>query len=268
MTIADYPTFHALPRSKVVYEAHGLTNLFGRPQSGWTQQTVAGAVPTTAQACGRSTIGAICVPAQATSRLVEIVLGCTSTGTGQSRLSGVMVDRLSHQGGLVGNSALTQTTNLPTATLTRYTDGVGVWIALEIYTTVGATEVTATVSYTNQAGTAGRTGLCRFGGTGTYQTATQMVIVQLQAGDTGARSVESVTLSATTGGAGSFGVTLFRPLSWFSTLPGVAATSVWVTSFGGCMALPPIEPDACLMPVFFVLSSSNGVRAELSFVEG
>ena len=70
------------------------------------------------------------------------------------------------------------------------------------------------------------------------------------------------------GAAGSFGVTLFRPLSWFSTLPGVAATSVWVNSFGGCMALPPIEPDACLMPVFFVLSSSNGVRAELSFVEG
>ena len=251
----------------LVYRRHQATAA-GRPNSGWVTLTgPSGVAPTTAVTVDRSTLGAI---RSAGSRIAQITGVQISNSTAGVTSSGMIVicDRLSHQGGLVANIATPQTTNLPTAALTRYTDGVGVWIALEIYTLLGVTTtVTATVSYTNQAGTAGRIGTCLIGGSG-LQSAGIICIVALQAGDTGARSVESVTLSGTTGAAGSFGVTLFRPLSWFSTLPGVAATSVWVNSFGGCMALPPIEPDACLMPVFFVLSSSNGVRAELSFVEG
>ncbi len=269
MTLPDYPTLHSSTRLKFLYEAHGLQPTIGRPLSGWTQGTVAGATPTTAQACGRTLTGAMTPPAPvapATSRLVEVVFGSTSGGF--YRVAGTVADRLSHQGGLVGNSTSTQTTNLPTAALTRYTSGEGVWIALEIYLALGSTQTTATISYTNQAGTAGRTGTCQLGGTGTYQALSQMVFVALQAGDTGARSVESVTLTASTGIAGNFGVTLFRPLSFFVGQPGMMKTHVWINSFGGCMALPPIEADACLMPIFYVPSASNGVRAEFSFVEG
>jgi len=264
MTIPDYTTLHDLPRLKVSKHFGPLPSVFGRSISGWTFGDTAGVAPTTAQAVGRTTRGAMASPAPASSRLIEV----SFVGNSTFRISGVMIDRLSHQGGLVANIATSQTTNLPTAALTRYTDGAGVWIGLEIYSTVGNTQVTATIAYTNQAGVGGRTGICQLGSTGGYTTAGLISVVAFQAGDTGARSVESVQLSATTGTAGSFGVTLFRPLSFFSTLPGVMMTSVWHNTFGGCFAVPPIDPDACLTPIFFVLSSSTGFRGEFTFVEG
>lgn len=264
MTIPDYTTLHELPRLKVMKHFGPLPNVLGRPLSGWTFGDTAGATPTTAQAVGRTTPGAMASPAPASSRLVEVSFFCSTT----FRISGVMIDRLSHQGGLVANIATLQNTNLPTAALTRYTDGEGVWIGLEIYATIGNTQVIATVTYTNQAGVGGRIGICQLGSTGGYTATGLISVVALQAGDTGARSVESVQLSATTGIAGSFGVTLFRPLSPFSTLPGVMMTSVWHNTFGGCFAVPPIDPDACLMPIFYALSSTTGFRGEFAFVEG
>jgi hypothetical protein len=123
-----------------------------------------------------------------------------------------IIDRLSHQGGLSGIVTTAQTTNLPTAALTRYTDGVGVMIGLTIYTSIGGTATSVTASYTNQAGTPGRTTVAQaIGGSGNSSTA-RMIFLPLQAGDTGARSVENVTLLATTGTAGNFGVTLFKIL--------------------------------------------------------
>lgn len=184
----------------------------------------------------------------------------------------VIADRLSQQGSLVGNVATAQTTNLPTAALTRYTSGEGVWIGLEVYTVLGATEVTATVSYTNQAGTAGRSGICRIGG-GTRRAPSYFGVVALQAGDTGARSVESVTLSATTGAAGNFGVTLFRPLIPFPFVGGAASETLFSTAIdymlgGGGGALPLIDPDACLWLIAMLNGATVTTRMlELSFIE-
>jgi len=181
-------------------------------------------------------------------------------------------DRLSHQGGLVANIATTQTTNLPTAALPRYTSGDGVWIGLEVYTVLGATEVTATVSYTNQAGTSGRTGTCRIGG-GTRGANQYLGVVALQAGDTGARSVESVTLSITTGAAGNFGVTLFRPIVPFPFMGGANSETLFPTGIdymlgGGCGALPAIDPNACLWLIAMLNGATSTTRMlELSFVE-
>jgi hypothetical protein len=123
-----------------------------------------------------------------------------------------IIDRLSHQGGLGAVTTSTQTTNLPTAALTRYTDGVGVMIGLTIYTAIGGTASTVTASYTNQAGVSGRTTAVQaIGGSGN-STAGRMIFLPLAAGDTGVRSVQSVTLAASTGTAGNFGVTLFKIL--------------------------------------------------------
>ena len=271
MPISTLTAYLSAPRSRVLFRHRGYALAAGTPASCWTGfDGASGSVPnpTTAVATNNATAGAICAPGA--SRIVQITGAQTQSIVAGDTSTGVVIvaDRLSHQGGLVGNSTSTQTTNLPTAALTRYTSGEGVWIALEIYLALGSTQTTATISYTNQAGTAGRTGTCQLGGTGTYQALSQMVFVALQAGDTGARSVESVTLTASTGIAGNFGVTLFRPLSFFVGQPGMMKTHVWINSFGGCMALPPIEADACLMPIFYVPSASNGVRAEFSFVEG
>ena len=124
----------------------------------------------------------------------------------------IVVDRLSHQGGLNATATGEQTTNLPTAPLPRFTDGKGVMIAIEIYTQIGTTARTITVSYTNELGVSGRTSpAVQFGGSG-YREAGRIFIPSLQSGDIGVKSVESITISDSTGTAGNFGITLFKPL--------------------------------------------------------
>lgn len=126
----------------------------------------------------------------------------------------LLYDRLSHQAGLSGTTTGAQTTNLPTAALTRYTDGVGVMACIQCYASVGNTEVNLTCSYTNQAGTAGRTSVAmEFSSSSGAGSIDDIQPLALQQGDTGVRSVESVTLSASTLTAGNFGVTLIRPLA-------------------------------------------------------
>lgn len=168
----------------------------------------------------------------------------------------VVCDRLSHQGGLSGTVVGAQTTNLPTDPLLRYVDGEGVMIGVTIYTQIGATGTTISASYTNQAGVAGRTTpLVQIGAT-RFREANRLILLPLQAGDTGVQSVESVSLTATTGTAGNFGVTLFRPLYAMAveSLSGVASGG-FVTGFtGGGVAR--IESDACLF-LIGVSASTN-----------
>lgn len=135
------------------------------------------------------------------------MLGYNSGGTSATMM---LVDRLSHQGGLVGNVDTLQTTNLPTAALTRYTDGVGVWCGMHFYSTIGSTDVTITFLYTNQAGTGSRTGTISYVSTPVVDA---MSLMQMEAPDTGVRSVESIQLDVTSGSAGNMGITLFKPLS-------------------------------------------------------
>lgn len=165
----------------------------------------------------------------------------------------LLIDRLSHQGGLVANVTTTQTTNLPTAALTRYTSGVGVMACVSsTLTGIGNTAATGTVSYTNQAGTAGRTG--RFGTAGSLFTRTHFI--GLQSGDTGIKSVESLTFTNSTGTAGNAGIILFKPLGIvYFPYAGQEDANPWTT--GNMLSDPSlaIADDACLS--FLDISSST-----------
>lgn len=180
----------------------------------------------------------------------------------------MLIDRLSHQGGLVGNVATTQTTNLPTAALTRYTGGDGVMLGITIYTQIGTTATTVSATYTNQAGTGSRvTPLVVFGGTA-FREAGRLILLPLAAGDTGVRSVESVTVTATTGTAGAFGVTLFRPI-FVLGIPdgsGVMSAGGFLSgfSFGG---IPEVETDACLSLLYCGQSTNAQGAGAVLFVE-
>lgn len=123
-----------------------------------------------------------------------------------------LYDRLSHQGGLDHTVTTEQTTNLPTAALTRHTDGVGVIPFVTRYTAPSSpVAVTLTLRYTNQAGVSGRVSQDTPWLT---SPAHYMQMVTLQDGDTGVRSIEGVTLSAAAGStAGNFGVGLMMPLA-------------------------------------------------------
>lgn len=212
--------------------------------------------PTTSVALTRAAAGALGQPdaASGVQRILELRdfgLGGTSVGCG------IITDRLVQHGGLSAIVTGAQTTNLPTAALPRYTSGVGVMIGLEIYTIIGATGTTVTVSYTNQAGTAGRTSVAAVLGGTNFREASRVIQLPLQQGDTGCRSVESVTLAASTGTAGNFGVTLFRPLLMFPTgnLFADARRYGGVLHAGGYM--PVVEPGACLQVM--------GMTSTLSF---
>lgn len=166
---------------------------------------------------------------------------------GGDRQSAIFLcDRLIQTGGLDGTVTSAQTTNLPTPSLpSRATGGAGVWAALEIYTAIGTTSSTATMSYTNSAGTAGQASQVVKIGQAPDNVGKKFIIVPLAAGDTGVRSVESVTLSGTTGTAGNFGVTLFKPF-WGCLPLGTDPAYVDAVTAFGCV-MPSAPDDACLM---------------------
>lgn len=215
--------------------------------------------PTTAAALGAASTGAWVKPVGGSGD--QIIVGLSQVRYAYA-WGGVLIDRLSHQGGLSGTVTTAQTTNLPTAALTRYTSGVGVYAALEVYTAVGATDALWTVSYTNQAGTAGRTASWLMADT---PGGNSFHPIPLVGSDTGVRSVESVTLTPSTGTAGNFGVTLFKPLVWFGPHHGGMDRPFDIFSLPGWNT--PIDDDAFLQ-VLTRQAGDGGQSTEYTFMFG
>ena len=132
----------------------------------------------------------------------------------------MLVDLQGYYPGINMNVATSQTL-VGTPTL-RYANGAGVRAYLVTNTTTGATAHNLSVSYTNQAGTSGRTLPVAVSCTASSiaphishsGTAANNYgpFLPLDSGDTGIRSVQSVQLSAASG-AGTASLVLARPLS-------------------------------------------------------
>ena len=180
----------------------------------------------------------------------------------------LVYDRLLHKGSLDGTVITAQTVG---GTLTRYTGSLAagneIWV--EIYTQIGITGTTITASYTDQGGASGNTTPATAIGNTGLREAQRLIRIPLAAGDSGVQVVASVTLAATTGTAGVFGVSIVRPLFW------IPVTSVGTPSMresvGGLAGLTgPVEvlADACLGMAWL----SNGttvpsIEGHLFFVE-
>lgn len=162
-----------------------------------------GATPTSAAACDRSTVGAMPIPVPGGGRRIYLV-GSELEQTLAVQCREVLYDRLLHCGGFDATSTGVQTVG---GTITRHTDGVGNFIALEIYANVGTTPTDVTISYTNEDGDPETTVVVDAFAVGS-RNPTQIRPVLLAAGDRGVRSVESVQLSVSAGLAGNFGVTI------------------------------------------------------------
>lgn len=223
------------------------------PPMGSTPPTGAGEAPT------NSTAGALLFtnPGGASSAYLAVL---TTAGGTSSPGQVMLYDRLVHTSGLSGTVTTAQTVN--SAAITRPdANGEGVELWLEWYTTTGSTLRTFTASYTNQAGTSGRTAAV----TPPEQcTAGAMWNLPLQAGDTGVRSVQSITLSGTTGTAGNFGVTLLRRLA----VNGGPLASPFQNASGGGVGdsndafgtgLPEIHSGACLALAIYSENSTNSL---------
>lgn len=140
-------------------------------------------------------------------------------------------------------------------------EGAEIWI--QCYTATGATASNITVQYTNQSGVASRSTVST--AMIVSMPANRMFQVPLQSGDTGVRSIQSVTLSASTATAGNFGVTLMRRICSF----GGAVPNVPNPSDFAALGLPEVLNDAALTFVHQATTTSSGViMGQLSLIQG
>lgn len=237
--------FHKVPR---VAGVAATTPFAGRGCSLWTYDGMpaGGAVPTVAAIPDRTTTGAIPFTAASGSRDLHLIGASITPLTAGMYL---LYDRLFHIGGLSGTSTADQTVQGSPASpaLTRNTGGAGNMAWYEIYTLVGTTSRTLTMTYTNQAGTAARTSDIFIGATQAREV-TRAQRIPLAAGDTGIQAIEKIALSGTTGTLGNFGITIAQPLAWIPV--GVAGTAGWRDYTTGLPGIPVIDPDACLALMF------------------
>lgn len=176
----------------------------------------------------------------------------------------ILYDRVGHSGIL--NGTLTTAQTVGGSTIDRnYTGVLGedIEMFVEWYTATGATASNITVSYTNELGTAGRTSVS------TAMVATpvvgQMLPIPLQSGDRGVQSVQSVTLSASTGTAGAFGITLLKRIAEIpiTVANGGIVLDPFATGF------PQIKDNACLSMMVLCSTTSTGfITGTISLVQG
>lgn len=243
--------FHKVPR---VGGVAATAPVAGRALSLWRYDgtPAGGAIPTTGETPTVSTTGAIQFTAASGGR-DKILVGATITPT----ISGVylLYDRIFQEGGFNATLTTDQTVqgNPPSPALTRYTGGTGNVAFFEIYSQIGATSRTLTMTYTNELGVSGRTGTATIGGTG-FRDATRMGRIELQAGDTGIRAIEKISLNISTGTAGNFGITIGQPLAWIPVgSGGVMGWRDWTTGLPGT---PILDPNACLSLFFVPLTAT------------
>lgn len=228
------------------------------------------ATPSTPVVCDKSTLGSMNSKVQNGSPLTPYFIRANLTNLDNS--SGVripdlnyalIVDRLTHQAGIATNSIGTFTTNLPTAALTRHTSGSGVLIGITSYATVSPSPV-LTLSYTNQSNVSGRTSSAMTL-SNTYPG--NFYMVGLQSGDTGVRSVESVSVTTASSTAGNIGICLFKPVCAFG-IPQRALYDFDFVSGGMLGGIANFLDDSCLAPILGSRSTGSSADAYATGILG
>jgi len=248
-TYAGYAARVTSPSQRIRSLKSSLLPPTSRLLSLWTRSPIAGTIPGGAAICTRTLAGAMPLQSFATvGRLAQVEGELATAGTV------VLADRLYHVGGLSG--LVTTPQAVTSLQLTRYPDGLGVIAVLEIYGTVGSTATTATMTYIDDADVVRVSPPTLFGGT-EFREVDRAVLIPLAQGSRGVKSVSDVTLAATTGTAGNFGVTLYRPLMIVPDL--FRAQMFGVDALLGLAGnLATVWPEACLVPLAYSVGSTFG----------
>lgn len=227
-----------------------------------TGQPGQGAIPGAAAACDNTLVGAMnftqqTAPASSYGAYMEVA-------TGNAAMTVEIHDRLAHMGGLVGNSTAAQNVSLDLNAMlasNNMTNRIGdanysdVQWWLEWYTATGSTAVTATVNVTYNDGSTGNLSGLSLAATrpASFMAPLNSLIPAASSGKY-IRAVNSVTLSATTGTAGSFGVTATRPrLTLGTPIANFKQTADWAE-----LGLPEIHNSSCLFPLVLTSTTSSG----------
>lgn len=126
----------------------------------------------------------------------------------------ILADRLWHNGGYTITSTTAQVSTTPVwpaRDANGSANGEGVLLGVEYSAAAGAAAPTFTVSYMNSGGVGSRTATNYFA-TANSSIATSFYPIGLQAGDTGVRSVTSLTLSVSQV-TGTINLVAYRPIA-------------------------------------------------------
>ena len=227
-----------------------------------TGQPGQGAIPTVVATCNNTTVGTIgfnqqMSPSTSYGAYLEIA-------TGNAAMTMELHDRLANMGGLNGTLTTAQSVNLDLSTLlatdnintrkgdANYSD-VQWW--LEWYTATGGTAVTATIVVTYNDGTTGNLSVLSLAATrpASHMIPLNSLIPSAQSGKF-IRGIVSVTLSATTGTAGNFGVTVTRPRM---TLSSPFANFKFIADWAQ-LGLPEIYNSSAIFPIVLTSTTSTG----------
>ena len=254
--------------SRIVIDKASLANAAaGQFFSLWTATGVpgTGTIPTTAVVPTSATTGALGFTNQTAPASSYIAWLATQAGNSATNLE--IHDRLACMGGLSGivttaQGALSLVTSSPGADRlgdANYSD-VQWW--LEVYTAMGATGVNATVNVTYNDDSTGNLAAIALGAT--PRAGRLYPLVSASAGKF-IKAVNSVTLSATTGTAGNFGITATRPRTSIS-MPLLNKTETYDWAMLG---LPKVPNDSCLMMLMNCSTTSTGtIRGQGKIAHG
>lgn len=249
--------------SRIVIDKASITSqAAGTYVSLWraTGQPGQGAIPGAAAVCNNALIGAIgfaqqTAPATSYGAYLEMA-------TGNSAMTVEIHDRLAHMGGLNGTLTGAQNVLVDFASISsdnmanrigdaNYSD-IQWW--LEWYTATGATAVTATMAVVYNDGTTGNLTVSL----AATRPASLMIPLNglIPAANSGKfiRGVNAVLLSATTGTAGSFGVTATRPRM---TIGCPMANFKYIANWAD-LGLPGIYNSSCLFPIVLTSTTTSG----------
>lgn len=227
-----------------------------------TGQPGQGAIPTTPAVCDNKLVGSMGFSQQtapATSYGAWANAACSN-----SAVTIEIHDRLMHMGGLSGTSGAAQTVgldlfaNLATANLdarkgdANFSD-VQWW--LEWYTDTGSTAVTLTANVTYNDGSSGNLTGAALAATrrASFMLPLNSLVPAAQAG-LYIRDINTITLSASTGTLGNYGVTATRPRL---TLPLNVTNKMEVFDWAQ-LGLPEIYNSSCLFPIELASTTTTG----------
>ena len=227
-----------------------------------TGQPGQGAIPTVVATCNNTTVGTIGFNQQ-TSPITSYG-AYLEIATGNAAMTMELHDRLANMGGLNGTLTTAQSVNLDLSTLLS-TDNINVrkgddnysdvlwW--LEWYTATGATAVTATIAVTYNDGTTGNLSALSLASSrpASHMIPLNSLIPSAQSGKY-IRGIVSVTLSATSGTAGNFGVTVTRPRM---TLSSPFANFKFIADWAQ-LGLPEIYNSSAIFPIVLTPTTSTG----------
>lgn len=225
-----------------------------------TGQPGQGAIPSTAAVCNNTTVGGVgftqqTLPATSYGAYLEVA-------TSNAAMTVELHDRLVHVGGLNGTLATAQTVNIDFLSISsdnmaerigdaNYSD-IQWW--LEWYTATGSTAVTATVAVTYNDGTTGTLSVALAATRPASLAIPLNGLIPAAGAGKYIRAITTVTLSATTGTAGSFGVTATRPRMTIGTpIANYKVTADWAQ-----LGLPEIYNSSCLYPIVLTSTTSSG----------